>query len=271
MKKFIFCLFFLAGFAGMFAQKGFEGVIKVKSDAKNGLNATFTVKGNMVLMEAKTPDGKKMTMITDKESGDMTILSDENGQKAATKLNANDIPKQMKPAKGPAKADNWKVTVTDEKKEINGYECVKVLATNPDMEGEAWVAEDLKFTLADLFPSDQYLENNETHPIVKAQGIDGFVMKWKQTNLKEKETMEMEAEVKAKKIDSKVFEIPREYKVMDMSRIMEMMEKMPDDKQMDELRQKIEDLQKKSLEQPQQTKPYPENPTKDKDDQNGEN
>merc|ERR1711976_1105754 len=150
LKAILFSVFSLFVISGLHAQ--FEGTITMNSSVAADFNAVFTVKGDQVLMETEA-DGKNIRMISEKESGDMIILTESEGKKVAVKLNPTAMQQGGMPGMQKQKGGNSaNVKVTNERKKINGYDCVKVVGDDKDANYEAWITHDLNFSLLDLFP-----------------------------------------------------------------------------------------------------------------------
>ena len=200
MRNFIllFVAVLLMGSQAM-AQK-FEGVVKLKSKGELALNADFTLKGDKVKTEI-TQDGQEVIMIADKSSGDVYVLSDNNGQKSATKMNMNDIPSKLL-ASAEVK-DEMVVTVTGEKKKVNGYNCVKVIGKSSTVESEAWVTEEVKLTFADLMPGKQGVTDQVLKSWTENDKVKGFPVNIKSKNLTSNVETEYDVEVDAKRLRTK--------------------------------------------------------------------
>ncbi|MCB0663246.1 MAG: DUF4412 domain-containing protein [Saprospiraceae bacterium] len=258
MRNFIllFVAVLLMGSQAM-AQK-FEGVVKLKSKGELALNADFTLKGDKVKTEI-TQDGQEVIMIADKSSGDVYVLSDNNGQKSATKMNMNDIPSKLL-ASAEVK-DEMVVTVTGEKKKVNGYNCVKVIGKSSTVESEAWVTEEVKLTFADLMPGKQGVTDQVLKSWTENDKVKGFPVNIKSKNLTSNVETEYDVEVDAKKIKDKEFEIDPSYQVRDASQFMKMMEKAPSKEDIDAMRARVKEMEQKA--NAAQMKPLPTEDTKE--------
>jgi len=172
------CLLSLSTFP-ILAQE-FEGIVTIKSLNEEGLNATFTIDNNYVLMEAKAEEGT-IQLFSNNTSGDFYMISNGSEGKMAIKQNMNSP--MMQQAMGQIKMhentdkDDYHIEVTKETKLISGYKCVKVIGSNDEAEGYAWIAKDLKINLDDLMPMAKMRQKKSMNQkMEEALGQSGFIM-----------------------------------------------------------------------------------------------
>lgn len=209
------------------AQTDFEGIINMKSTAEQGFKGTFTLKGNLVLMESKTEDGQ-VKILFDEETGDMTTISERNGEKMAVKMNMNNNPylaqmSQKETYRKDVRSKSAEVIVTDETKMIRGHECVKVIGKDAESEGIAWVAQGLDLNMTDLIPqAKKYLRGHKT--MYDFTGVEGFIMEMYMKDLKTGKEVTLENEVIEKAIPDSFFtNLTDGAEVMDMTDMRQMM------------------------------------------------
>lgn len=208
--------------------QSFEGVITMSGNQETGINASFTVKGDKVLMEAQTGEGQRpVRMISEKESGDMIILTEKSGKKIAVKMNMMAIQQSMPGAMKKQKDDNGAtLKVTNETKTIDGYKCTKVIGENDESNYEAWVTKDLEFSLFDLFPmmKDARDYSSETD-VIEKMFENGFIMEMTEKKKKDGKVSTMKTSVDEKKVDASIFNITEdEYDVFDMTDMAKLMQ-----------------------------------------------
>ena len=202
----------------------FEGTINIKSSDKEGLNAVFTLKKHMVKMEAKTEEGL-MTIITNKRTGDKTTLIDNGEEKTGFKQNRANQPAKIRESlqkKAPKEESKVSIQITEETKTIGDYECYKVTGKDEQVETEAWVAKDLKLSMADLF-SVVNMKQKEKDAYQKAFGENGFILEMKTKNLASEEEKSMTAKVEESEIEDSAFDIPEGYEFTDLTDIQTLM------------------------------------------------
>ena len=239
LKAILFSVFSLFVISGLHAQ--FEGTITMNSSVAADFNAVFTVKGDQVLMETEA-DGKSIRMISEKESGDVIILTESEGKKIAVKLNPTAMQQGGMPGmqkQKVEKADNTRLT--NERKKINGYDCVKVVGEDEASNYEAWITNDLNFSIFDLFPmlKDTRDYSAETD-IVEAIFEKGFILEMTETKKKTDEVSKMTATINEQKVNASLFNISEEeYQVFDLTDMAKLMQEASTDPEKMQQLQKI--------------------------------
>lgn len=245
IQSIIFSLFFVCCSVFAFSQD-FEGVITMTSSAAEGLNATFSVKGDEVLMEAKAKEGD-VKMLSNGSTGIFYIMVDKEGEKLAMKNDLNSpmmkmALSQIESTSETSVKDKFNIQITNETKMIDGYKCVKVTGSNDEGEGYAWVAKALTLNFEDLFPQLKMVRTKSPYKNMQdALGVEGFVM---ELYSKEKATgkeFTMNAKVDKKSISNDVFKVIEEYEVWDMTDMMKLMQEAQKDPQK---MQKLQEMMK---------------------------
>ncbi|MEZ4951496.1 MAG: DUF4412 domain-containing protein [Saprospiraceae bacterium] len=260
MKNFFLLISAVVLFSTSTFAQNFEGVIKIKSTSTSGINGTFYVKGDMVRSEV-SQEGQDVVMISNNATGEVTVLNNQNGNKTASKMNVNDLPPQMR-AYGSKPAETT-FTVTNEQKKVNGYDCYKVIGKGNGQESEAWVTKALKIDLNKLVPGNQGMNGNALGTWSNDKKTGGFPVQIT-TRDTSGGTVTYDISAEAKKIKDKEFEIDPEYKVSDVSQFMKMMEKMPNNEQIEAMKQKVKSMEEKA--NATQSQPLPEDSTIMEDD-----
>lgn len=246
LLKLVLSICCIAFFSFVVNAQDFEGIIKITNSAPGGLDATFTLKGNLVLME-QVYENKIMKVLYDKATSDMTNIVDDGEKKMAIKMNLNSNPAmaQMKKNfedRNKGKMEDLKITITTDTKTIGDYECVKVLGEDEDTEAVAWIAKDLKLDFTDLMPQTKQVIGAR-HPVQEKIGMEGFIMDLDVKNKKTKEQYQMKAEVEEKTILDNAFDIPEEYTYFDMTNIRQMMmDAQKDPEKMKELQEMLKEM-----------------------------
>ena len=243
MKKIIctLCCLLTIGLLPLSAQN-FEGVINIKVEAFNeNVNMLLTVKGDMTHMAMKEDGSTRgMKMISNSKTGEMVTLAEKDGKKVAIKMGADmmELGSDMEITPSKDQEKKMKITVTKEKKVIDGYKCIKVIGEDDNNKIVAWVAKDLKFSLFDLFPGINAATAEDGSELIAEVMKEGFALEVIDTDKNTKEVRKLVADVDEKKIDDAIFQYPEsEYKIYDLGNMMEI---MGDPEKMKELQEVME-------------------------------
>ena len=123
-----------------FSQEGFEGKVTVKlvNDGETHF-MDYLAKGSKFRMEMKDEEsGGEVAMIMDTKDLKMITIMPE--QKMYMEYPLKQV---MEKHKGEMKEEMEKIRITDEKKEINGFACTKVVSEDDGKNVEAWVTKEL--------------------------------------------------------------------------------------------------------------------------------
>src|SRR4051812_31237224 len=142
MKKLCFAIIALITTTTFLKAQNFEGSYKIHIE--NALKKTngdmqITMKGDKSAMEILTaPNAGKVKTIFDKKEKTMTILVDKDG------TNKMAMVQKMPDASATegTSAKDAKITVTNETKTIDGYNCKKVIAESDESTTTMWVSEE---------------------------------------------------------------------------------------------------------------------------------
>lgn len=150
----------------------------------------------------------KQTVIYNLETKVKTAMIDMMGQKFAIESSEGDIEEELK------NLPDADIETTDETKEIAGYQCKKLIINYKDAEGKptsegiAWFTEELEVSSEINFDLKYF------------QNIKGVLMEY-EMDMGNSTMMKFTAtEVEKKKISSKEFEIPEEYKKVTREELM---------------------------------------------------
>ncbi len=231
MKSFFLsAVFCCLGFAFTQAQ-AFEGIITMTSTEKVDMELVFTIKGDQVLIDADTEDGKVVTL-SDRKSETVTTLFERQGKKFGLKMG----PETMKMigqeiATGATNAEKkWDITLTEDTKVIDGYTCTKITGKDDENSLVAWITQELGFTVFDLMPSMMEKAIAQDGGGIQQEIMrKGFLMEGEQTDLATGEKTYIKMKVKKQKVDDKVFDFSSDYKIFDMTDMMSMMLEMQND------------------------------------------
>ncbi len=142
----------------------------------------------------------KQTVIYNLKTKTKTAMIDMMGQKFAIETSAEEIREEL------LNEPDADVETTDETKEIAGYQCKKILIKNKDAEGKttsedsAWFTEELEVSPEINFDTKYF------------QDIKGVLMEY-EMDMNNGTMMKFTAtEVEKKKVSSKDFKIPENYK-----------------------------------------------------------
>ena len=210
------------------AQK-FEGTIKIETTATrpSSINTLFTMKKEMVMLDVESKRGA-VKMIQNKDTNEKTTIREIDGDTIVItkKSNANRYKELNKKYENErARISNVTVKVTRETKKINGYKCYRVIASDNNYEGEAWMTKDLEVSPYDYFPS---LKSNQRGlpRVGKAlhNSMEGFVMEMTLKSLRDEKIEKVVVTVDKKKVDEAVFAVDlTKHEVYDEERVRELM------------------------------------------------
>ena len=200
-----------------FAQKSFtEGKIlyaitypdmelNSEMEAMMPKESTVFIKGIMSRTELNMGMGINTASIMNSKTGEIIGLTDMMGSKSAMKMTPDDMQKARETNKTPEP----KIKLTDETKEIAGFECKRALVKSTDD------------TYLDIYYTDKI--NVKTPSMVDWKDIKGFPLEYSlnQNGLKMKFTAKS---VVSEKVSDDMFEIPTDYKLLTQDEMMKMME-----------------------------------------------
>jgi hypothetical protein len=220
MKKLCFAIIALITTTTFLKAQNFEGSYKIHIE--NALKKTngdmqITMKGDKSAMEILTaPNAGKVKTIFDKKEKTMTILVDKDG------TNKMAMVQKMPDASATegTSAKDAKITVTNETKTIDGYNCKKVIAESDESTTTMWVSEEPGLTYADMFammsmgrgPASNISSNMKNYKDVKGIPLE---MNIKSKNTAEGETVITLKNIKKETVNPSVFDTTG-YQVMDM-------------------------------------------------------
>ena len=187
---------------------------------KNGATKiTYYLNGDQIAFKPELDGQESTVMIFDGPSKTMTTLVEKDGEKTGMKMK---MPKVM------LKDDNkendkldFKITPTNEKKTILGYDCKKYLIESTDFSGHAWVTEEVDLELEKAFSfMDTHKKSKSNVP--SFGDIKGLPLETVTKNKKKDESYEMKVtDLKLGTVDESVFDTSG-YNITDMSSFMNM-------------------------------------------------
>ncbi len=224
MKKALILLSALLGVLNSFAEGNtFEGNLTLTSD-KNGTVAgknVLAVKNDLVAIDP----GVGQQMVLNVKTGDFFTVVNQGGQKMVAKLNVSVLSNlsEMPSFLGPfsnhlgGKSDESEVKATDEVKTISGYKCKKYIVKDAETVSTIWAAQDFPFSLAPLM--DLLKATGSTNPALKAS----FPMQASVKSTKTNDVTGFSVAVEKKALDDKLFTLPADLLVMDMTPLVQQM------------------------------------------------
>jgi len=217
-------LFFLCMLvSGLYAGNTFEGNLTLTSE-KNGIAGSKTVlavKNDLVAIDP----GKGPQAVLNVSTGDFFTVVDQGGQKIVAKMNVGvlsdlpELPAFLNPFSNYLGKENpgSEVTSTEEVKIINGYKCRKYVIKDEEATTTLWAAQDFPFSLAALM--DLLKVNGSMNAALESS----FPMKAIIKNNKTSEVSGFNVTVEKKTIDEKLFALPADLLVMDMTPLIRQM------------------------------------------------
>lgn len=176
-------------------------------------------KFQIALIPEKTLEGESR-IIMDRKTGQMTMLTiDKKGKKTGIRMK---LPKITIEDDGVSEnKNNTKVTITNEKKTIEGLSCTKVIIEDEEYKTEAWVTEEKDISLIDIFNYIDISSQKQKGTRQDAYSeLSGLAMEATTHNKKNGETTLVNIKnLKKGVVDSKVFGSDG-YQLIDMSQMM---------------------------------------------------
>lgn len=228
------CLVFLVLLGGVLPINGqpdedFEGVITYELKSDEGQDEakkdqlTFKVKNNKVRIDVQDPESdvseKGATILIDMNKGKYVTMIEKDGQKMAMAFSLDEF-KEMMADVGDDEGEEsagTNVEVTDETKDIDGYECKKVVMANDQVQKEAWITQDIEIDFSKLFPVFETTDNWQRY----SDAYQGFVMEVHNKDLETKKSYSYIASVNEQSLEDKLFNVPSSYQEVDMGQMME--------------------------------------------------
>jgi len=233
MKRILLLLLGIFSSTALIAQ--FQGEINMTSTSKDGLNATFLIKGEQVKMTINQ-NGSLLEMYSDTKTGEVLTVTQQGSRKIGMQQNMNDPIyaqtmnryKNMDLAEGAYNNQDIEIEVSNSMVQHNGFTCQMVNASSSEMKGEALITKDIDLNLYDLFPLLKSYEARQD-PMEKALGVEGFLIKLTSTNLRTSETMVIENQVKNRNVSKEEITVGSDVELMDMSNLMEQYKEVMND------------------------------------------
>lgn len=222
--------------------QNFEGIITMRTSGEEDVNLTFTVKKNKVLMDVEGVNEMPMKLLSEKESQTMIAFVEKGDKKVALKMGP-DMMKMMEEETASFKSDdNIELNITKTKKVIDGYNCFLVTGKDKESEVEAWLTKDLDFTIMDLFPSLSGFDTEGLGGVEAKVMKEGFLIEGTSKEISTGNVRKMKVLVEPGKVDDKIFNYTEnDYKVYDLSNMMQtMMELQNDPEKMKEFQEIME-------------------------------
>ena len=218
MRKFNLLILLSLSYSLTFAQ-GFEGTVQLqvegtmssienvyanedvdsKSKRKEEINETilFQIKGNMshfVINE----QGTQMTMISDKATGDVIQVIEEDGEKMAMKINFKAMIEANKAKESKSKPTT--VTKTGKSKNIRGYVCDEQIVKSEGFNAIVWTTDKVDLNMNEQIP----LPGDGSLFAANFENIHDFVMEMNSEDA-EGNKLSWKATVEEKTIDDSIF------------------------------------------------------------------
>ncbi len=202
-------LFFIAN---TFAQSKFEGKIQIKYDAGDTKgNMIYMVKGEKIRLDFKTDNkDEEMSMIMDPATKKTLMLMPSQKMFMEYPFNAmsEETNEKMDESFG-------KIKMTGETKEINGYNCQKILVTNEDNTAEIWATKDLGNFMNFFNNQMGESKNPEWLPEFMREGFFPMLGVQKDESGEEEYRWEV-TKIEKQSLSSDLFAPPADFKKMDI-------------------------------------------------------
>ncbi|OGR84850.1 MAG: hypothetical protein A2901_04060 [Elusimicrobia bacterium RIFCSPLOWO2_01_FULL_54_10] len=204
--------------------KDFEGIIKYKIAAKkDDMTFTYYIKGMKTVMEwessGKRKSDPRMKTIADFKAKKAYTLMHEQKQYMVIDMDRKDIQEKVDKAQ-----DERDFVKTGRKEKILGYACEEYISKYKDGETEMWLTDSLG-KMSGFYWSDKEKGRSAWQKHLADKGFMPLRIVDRKTG--GKETLRMEAiHAEAKSLSASLFEIPGDYKIMEMPKIPNMKELM---------------------------------------------
>lgn len=220
MKKLITVIACLI--VGQACKAQFEGTftMNVMNDKRpEGVTVNYTVKGQKILT-VMTVNGNTFKTMIDNVAGTSTMLMDQGGAKRGIRSR---IPPQL--ASQTSQSETPTITETNEKRDIQGYSCRKVIVENAESKVDFWITDQIlpgfARAIEALSNTNQARMMAGTKPL-GYENIKGSALEYVITTKKTGALTTVKFEnIKQEKIDDTVFDISG-YEIMEMP-VMDMM------------------------------------------------
>lgn len=250
ISHFVICFLTLIFTTNLAAQQtDFEGTITVVPQSPDQSKIVYTLKGAMSLMEVHGVGdqiGNVVRIVTDLNAETVTTMTTtEDGRKMAIRNQLSEYDNVFTSGRIQSRHrfDADAIRITNEKRDIDGHKCTKVVSNTPNIEGEAWVATTLNITMQDLAP--MLRRNQSLSAFMKIPGLDGLVIRMNYRNTQTGESQRIHLEVNEYNVASSVFEVPSEYELTDMGNLrQQLMDAKDDPAKMREIVEKMQQQQR---------------------------
>jgi hypothetical protein len=222
MKKLSLAIIAFIMTSAVVSAQNFEGSYLMRIEIpkkKTSSEMQITFKGDKSCMEMLTAQNSgKLKTIFDKKEKTMTVLVDKDGSnKIAMVRKMSDASSEMEGGGG----KEPKVTVTNETKTIEGYDCKKVIAESDESTTEMWVTDGLGLTYTDMFgmmrsgrgPASNMSMNMHNYKDVKGLPLEMHISNKAKPD---EETFITIKNIKKGTVDASIFDTTG-YQMMDMS------------------------------------------------------
>ncbi|TVR81070.1 MAG: DUF4412 domain-containing protein [Chitinophagaceae bacterium] len=231
-------VFTLFQFAQPSQAYGFEGVFNMNikhSDDKTPKSLhdlTFYLKDTRGKLEMKNEQGVvAASVIWNTAKDEIMILTDQDGQKMALKASFSmwnmmqDQLVSMADYDMPGDEEDFKWRKTNERKIIDGVNCVKHIGESDEYKMEAWVTSEMRFPQEALAPFI-----NSMPALANFQGLDdGFMKQARVIGKKDNTVLDINNSVKREEVAEDKLSTPRGYMVMDIGRMLQQMSEMDEE------------------------------------------
>lgn len=215
----IISLFYL-GFNSI-AAEAFEGklILSGKSTGANGgeYALPLLIKGNKMLYQA----GEKLKILIDSESGDINLVTENQGNKMAIKLNLKYLESAggLKAFMGSSapfdmstveRMDNeGTLKKTGEDKNINGYACKKYLVDDEEWTGEIWFCENTPYDFSSLYN------------VLDIKSVTGFPVTGSLKNKKDGSNQDFNMNFEKMELSADQFKVDSSAQIIDISMMLQ--------------------------------------------------
>lgn len=219
-RLFIFTTLISIAFSS-FSQNAFEGKLTMsgKNTGKNAGEYSFPlfIQGNKLMIQA----AENMRVIVNSENGDMNLVTENQGNKMAIKLNlkylesaggvqafmGNSSPVDMNTIERMDKAGT--LTKTSESKTVNGLKATKHLVNDEEWSGEIWMTESAPYDFSSLYG------------VLDINSFTGFPVSGNLKSKKDGSTQQFNMLFEKQSLNPALFEVGDNVQVIDVSMMLQ--------------------------------------------------
>ena len=221
-RSIILASFFAFLFYPCFSQN-FEGSISFRTRSESSdRTVVMTAKGVKTVLEVETDSNMVIRIIKDFGTETATLLRSRDELKYGFRIPS--IPRTDVQEEYENEKKDLIIQVTDDVQLFGNYNCVKIKLRNSFCEAEAWVTNDVNFSLSHYFP--EFLGSGvdpKLNSVRRAADQKGFIMHYHEQQKGINTQKIFEVTLEEKEIPDEAFSIPSDFLVLDQEGMKELL------------------------------------------------